>query len=194
MHTLDNTLGNTLDDTLANNRRLDQLTLALTITLIALLMASLSWRAVNLYQALDDSKATETAIQDHFQPAPQEPDPELYQALTTRDFLFGKSVDKKVTKRAKIITPPPKPKPLTKLNVKLHAIFYQGEESITVIQKHRGKTSILGIGDRLQPGVTISAIEKDFVTLNRQGHLEQVNFKPFDPNKPVSTGVPKALP
>ena len=150
---------------------------------IVLLLSYASWKAYGLYQI------QHSVIVAKNQPGlsrftPVEPNPKPYKTLASENFLFGTSFAKKPTIKSS------KPAPLTQLNVKLLAIFHQGDQSMAVIQEGREKSSILSVGDLVRHGVTVAAINRSSITINRQGNLEKMIFASFDPGSPILTHVP----
>jgi len=107
----------------------------------------------------------------------------------TKVALFGKMQSKKTAERENtpVINSP--------LHIQLLGVVQADEHSAAII-KHEGKQHVYFVGERIQPGVTLHAVDADAIIIRRNGVLEKVSMQKIqspisaNPDRAMKTGMP----
>ncbi len=96
----------------------------------------------------------------------QLPDP----ALLTKANLFGNIQPRQrpAQKKVPVVSSP--------LRIQLLGVIQAGEQSAAII-RHEGKQHVYFVGEQIQPGVTLHAVDADAIIIRRNGALEKVSMQ-----------------
>jgi len=154
-------------------------TMLVMLALIAFQLSIVLWRFVPAPDMVNNLPLNLAAGSGDTPITPQQSHLEKAQ-LIGRAFLFGKP---QVEKLPEVEV---EEAPETKLNYKLRGIYYSNIERLSsaIVETKSNNSKSYLLGAELDDKITLSAIARDHILINRYGKLERLNLE-----KPVVTGV-----
>ena len=78
----------------------------------------------------------------------------------------------------------------TSLNLKLHGVYSDGENSSAIIETPENKQDVFGLGDEIWNGVTLEAVYPNQVTINSNGVIESLKLPKELQDRPTPVVAP----